>query len=108
MYLSNAEGKEVGKRRNVPLCPKAGTPKWQAEQMLHALILNETGVPAKTSPGNFLAHNVDDLWSLPSNAAQNFETSYFNQTIPRFAVMMHEAHSKPPPPGYDAVREHHR
>ena len=49
VYLRNEEGKEVGKRRNVPLCPKAGTPKWKAEQMLHALILNETGVPAKTT-----------------------------------------------------------
>jgi integrase len=49
VYLRNEEGKEVGKRRNVPLCPKAGTPKWKAEQMLHTIILNETGVPAKTS-----------------------------------------------------------
>jgi hypothetical protein len=49
VYLRNEEGKEVGKRRNIPLCPKAGTPKWKAEQMLHTLILNETGVPAKTS-----------------------------------------------------------
>jgi hypothetical protein len=49
VYLRNEEGKEVGKRRNVPLCPKTGTPKWKAEQMLHAIILNETGVPAKTS-----------------------------------------------------------
>jgi hypothetical protein len=49
VYLRNEEGKEVGKRRNVPLCPKARTPKWKAEQMLHALILNETGVPAKTT-----------------------------------------------------------
>jgi|UPI00047E67F2 integrase len=48
-YLRNEEGKEVGKRRNVPLCPKANTPKWKAEQMLHALILKETGVPAKDS-----------------------------------------------------------
>jgi len=51
VYLRNEAGKEVGKRRNIPLCPKAGTPKWRAEQMLHTLILNETGVPAKTSPG---------------------------------------------------------
>ena len=49
VYFRNEEGKEVGKRRNIPLCPKAGTPKWKAEQMLHALILNETGVPAKTA-----------------------------------------------------------
>ena len=49
VYLRNEEGKEVGKRRHIPLCPKAGTPKWKAEQMLHALILNETGVPAKTA-----------------------------------------------------------
>ena len=49
VYSLNEEGKEAGKRRNVPLCPKAGTPKWKAEQMLHALILKETGVPAQTS-----------------------------------------------------------
>ncbi len=48
VYSRNAEGKEVGTRRNVPLCPKAGTPKWKAEQMLHSLILKETGVAAKT------------------------------------------------------------
>jgi integrase len=50
VYLRTEEGKEVGKRRHIPLCPKAGTPKWKAEQMLNALILNETGVPAKTLP----------------------------------------------------------
>lgn len=49
VYSRNETGKEVSKRRNVPLCPKAGTPKWKAEQMLHTIILNETGVPAKTS-----------------------------------------------------------
>jgi hypothetical protein len=49
VYLRNEKGKEVGKRRNIPLCPKAGTPKWKAEQMLHAIILKETAVPAKTS-----------------------------------------------------------
>ena len=49
VYSRNEEGKEVGKRRNLPLCPKAGTPKWKAEQMLHTIILNETGVPAATS-----------------------------------------------------------
>jgi hypothetical protein len=51
VYLRNEEGKEVGKRRHIPLCPKAGTPKWKAEQKLHAIILNETGVPAKMAPG---------------------------------------------------------
>jgi integrase len=51
VYLRNEAGKEVGKRRNIPLCPKAGTPKWKAEQMLHTLILSETGVPAKVAPG---------------------------------------------------------
>ena len=49
VYFRNETGKEASKRRNVPLCPKAGTPKWKAEQMLHTIILNETGVPAKTS-----------------------------------------------------------
>ncbi len=49
VYFRNEQGKEVGKRRNTPLCPKSGTPKWKAEQMLHSLILSETGVPAATS-----------------------------------------------------------
>ena len=47
VYFRNETGKEVGKRRNVPLCPKAGTTKWKAQEMLHALILKETGMPAK-------------------------------------------------------------
>jgi hypothetical protein len=47
VYFRDERGKEVGKRRNVPLCPKAGTTKWKAEEMLHALILKETGMPAK-------------------------------------------------------------
>lgn len=49
VYARNKEGKEVGKRRNVPLGPKAGTPKGKAEQMLREIILKETAVPAKTS-----------------------------------------------------------
>jgi hypothetical protein len=63
VYLRNEEGKEVGKRRNIPLCPKAGTPKWKAEQMLHALILNETGVPAKI-PLEFLTTRQRSAGSL--------------------------------------------
>jgi hypothetical protein len=51
VYLRNEEGKEVGKRRHIPRCPKAGTPKWKAEQKLHAIILSETGAPAKIPPG---------------------------------------------------------
>ena len=62
VYLRNEEGKEVGKRRNVPLCPKAGTPKWKAEEMLHALILQDTGVPAKTSPGIVPDETVTFQW----------------------------------------------
>jgi hypothetical protein len=31
VYLRNEEGKEAGKRRHIPLCPKAGTPKRKAE-----------------------------------------------------------------------------
>ena len=62
VYLRNEEGKEVGKRRNVPLCPKAGTPKWKAEEMLHALILKDTGVPAKTSPGIVPDETVTFQW----------------------------------------------
>ena len=62
VYSRNEDGKEVGKRRNVPLCPKAGTPKWKAEQMLHALILKETGTPAKTSPGIVPDETVTFQW----------------------------------------------
>lgn len=49
VYLRNKEGKEVSKRRNIALCPKAKTPKWKAEQMLHGIILKETAVPARSS-----------------------------------------------------------
>jgi hypothetical protein len=49
VYLRNKEGKEVSKRRNIALCPKANTPKWKAEQMLHGIILKETAVPARSS-----------------------------------------------------------
>jgi hypothetical protein len=62
VYLRNEEGKEVGKRRNIPLCPKARTPKWKAEQMLHALILKDTGVPAQTSPGIIPDETVTFRW----------------------------------------------
>lgn len=62
VYLRNEGGKEVGKRRNVPLCPKAGTPKWKAEQMLHALILKETGTPAKVTPGIVPDETVTFRW----------------------------------------------
>jgi hypothetical protein len=47
VYFRDETGKEVGTRRNVPLCPKAGTTKWKAEEMLHARILKEAGMPAK-------------------------------------------------------------
>ena len=77
VYLRNEEGKEVGKRRNVPLCPKAGTPKWKAEEMLHALILQETGVPAKTSPGVIPDETVTFQWfvarALFADAAGHME-----------------------------------
>jgi hypothetical protein len=43
VYFRNQTGKEVGKRRNVRLCQKAGTTKWKAEQMLHALIPQGNG-----------------------------------------------------------------
>jgi hypothetical protein len=45
------QGRKGGwKAAQRPLCPKAGTPKWKAEQMLHAIILKECRSPAKTSP----------------------------------------------------------
>ncbi len=51
VYVRDEAGKEVGRRRNVPLSPKAGTPKWRAEQLLHTLILKDTGSPAKIASG---------------------------------------------------------
>ena len=53
VYSRNEEGKEVGRRRNIPLCPKSGTPKWKVEQMLHSLILKETGVPGRDIQGSY-------------------------------------------------------
>jgi len=44
IYTRNKDGKEVAKRCNVRLGPKANTPKWKAEQMLRAVVLRETGV----------------------------------------------------------------
>jgi integrase len=49
IYIRDQEGKEVSKRRNIPLCPKANTPKWKVQQMLNAIILKETAVPARTT-----------------------------------------------------------
>ena len=62
VYLRNEEGKEVAKRRNVPICAKAGTPKWKAEQMLHSLILKETGMPAKSSLGIASSETATFQW----------------------------------------------
>ena len=50
MYLRNDEGKEIGVRRNVPLCSKVATSNWKAEQMLHALISKTLELRQKTSP----------------------------------------------------------
>jgi hypothetical protein len=52
VYRKDRQGKEVRRQRNVALCPKAGTPKWKAEQMLQEIILKETkGVgPTPTLP----------------------------------------------------------
>lgn len=93
VYLRNEEGKEVGKRRNVPLCPKAGTPKWQAEQMLHALILKETGTPAKTvctptdSRSSLQSRKVRD-GGLRNPARSSFvtEVRYRSSTMPLCVV----------------------
>jgi integrase len=62
VYLRNEAGKEVGRRRNVPLCLKAGTPKWKAEELLRALILKDTGVPAQTSPGIIPDESITFRW----------------------------------------------
>ena len=52
VYRKDQQGKEVRRQRNVALCPKAGTPRWKAEQMLQEIILKETkGVgPTPTLP----------------------------------------------------------
>ena len=52
VYQKDREGKEVRKQRNIKLCPKAGTPKWKAEEMLRDIILKDTkGVgPTPTLP----------------------------------------------------------
>ncbi len=52
VYRKDQEGKEVRKFRSIKICPKAGTPKWKAEQMLQEIILKETkGVgPTPTLP----------------------------------------------------------
>ena len=42
VYRKDQEGKEVRKFRCIKICPKAGTPKWKAEQMLQEIILKET------------------------------------------------------------------
>jgi integrase len=47
IYGQDSEGKEVRKHRNVAICPKAGNPKWKAEQLLREMILKECGVLAE-------------------------------------------------------------
>jgi hypothetical protein len=58
VYFRDEKGKEVGKRRNVPICPKAGTTKWKAEEMLHALILKDTPLCVGDSPPSPVLHNL--------------------------------------------------
>jgi integrase len=43
IYRQDKDGKEVRKHRHVPICPKAGTPKWRAEQLLREMILKDCG-----------------------------------------------------------------
>ena len=52
VYRKDQQGKEVRKSRSIKLCPKAGTPKWKAEQILQEIILKQTnGVgPIPTLP----------------------------------------------------------
>jgi hypothetical protein len=47
IYGHHNNGKEVRKHRNVAICPKAGNPKWKAEQLLREMILKECGVLAE-------------------------------------------------------------
>ena len=44
IYGQDQDGKEVRRHRNVAICPKSGTPKWKAEQLLREMILKECGV----------------------------------------------------------------
>jgi hypothetical protein len=44
IYGQDKEGKEIRKHRNVSICPKAGNPKWKAEQLLREMILKECGI----------------------------------------------------------------
>ena len=43
-YFRDEHGKEVKRRCNIPICPKANSPKWEAERKLRDIILKETGV----------------------------------------------------------------
>lgn len=47
IYGQDQDGKEVRRHRNVAICPKSGTPKWKAEQLLREMILKECGVLAE-------------------------------------------------------------
>ena len=47
IYGQDKDGREVRKHRNVPICTKAGNPKWKAEQLLREMILKECGVLAE-------------------------------------------------------------
>jgi hypothetical protein len=49
IYGQDKDRKEVRKHRNVAICPKAGNPKWKAEQLLREMILKECGVLAEMS-----------------------------------------------------------
>src|SRR5580658_2576236 len=49
IYGKDKDGKEVKKHRNVPICSKANTPKWKAEQLLREMILKESNGSAVAS-----------------------------------------------------------
>ena len=48
VYEKDREGKEVRRQRNIKLAPKAGTPKWKAEEQLRDIILKDTKAPGPT------------------------------------------------------------
>src|SRR6202789_872617 len=48
VYEKDREGKEVRRQRNIKLAPKAGTPKWKAEEKLRDIILKDTKGPGPT------------------------------------------------------------
>jgi len=50
VYEKDREGKEVRRQRNIKLAPKAGTPKWKAEEQLRDIILKDIRAQGRLLP----------------------------------------------------------